>query len=106
MIRRPPRSTLFPYTTLFRSLSDNLPQFTQVLVRVPLSEPVKTFRRQQRRQRQRQRFEQAIAEISIPVSHAVGRALDAKRLPGPAAVETQADALRIHPEGLHDSLHH
>src|SRR3712207_7927053 len=24
MIRRPPRSTLFPYTTLFRSLSENL----------------------------------------------------------------------------------
>src|SRR3712207_8500949 len=24
MIRRPPRSTLFPYTTLFRSLPDNL----------------------------------------------------------------------------------
>src|SRR3712207_8287691 len=24
MIRRPPRSTLFPYTTLFRSLSNNL----------------------------------------------------------------------------------
>src|SRR2546426_7509196 len=24
MIRRPPRSTLFPYTTLFRSLSDDL----------------------------------------------------------------------------------
>src|SRR3712207_8557344 len=24
MIRRPPRSTLFPYTTLFRSCSDNL----------------------------------------------------------------------------------
>src|SRR5260370_31263279 len=23
MIRRPPRSTLFPYTTLFRSLNDN-----------------------------------------------------------------------------------
>src|SRR3712207_7952715 len=23
MIRRPPRSTLFPYTTLFRSLTDN-----------------------------------------------------------------------------------
>src|SRR3712207_8222978 len=26
MIRRPPRSTLFPYTTLFRSLSALLPQ--------------------------------------------------------------------------------
>src|SRR5688572_30963501 len=25
MIRRPPRSTLFPYTTLFRSLDDRLP---------------------------------------------------------------------------------
>src|SRR5256885_13167065 len=25
MIRRPPRSTLFPYTTLFRSLHDLLP---------------------------------------------------------------------------------
>src|SRR5260221_7947657 len=25
MIRRPPRSTLFPYTTLFRSLHDALP---------------------------------------------------------------------------------
>src|SRR2546430_4854389 len=24
MIRRPPRSTLFPYTTLFRSLAENL----------------------------------------------------------------------------------
>src|SRR3712207_8508247 len=26
MIRRPPRSTLFPYTTLFRSLSRSLPK--------------------------------------------------------------------------------
>src|SRR5256885_10733417 len=26
MIRRPPRSTLFPYTTLFRSLSDKYPE--------------------------------------------------------------------------------
>src|SRR2546429_8362011 len=30
MIRRPPRSTLFPYTTLFRSLSeDNLASYRQ-----------------------------------------------------------------------------
>src|SRR2546430_11279499 len=27
MIRRPPRSTLFPYTTLFRSCSASLPGF-------------------------------------------------------------------------------
>src|SRR5438552_11402631 len=29
MIRRPPRSTLFPYTTLFRSSSGRLPQATR-----------------------------------------------------------------------------
>src|SRR2546426_3193472 len=29
MIRRPPRSTLFPYTTLFRSLRERLPDPTQ-----------------------------------------------------------------------------
>src|SRR3712207_9449238 len=31
MIRRPPRSTLFPYTTLFRSLDDGLRHFTMRL---------------------------------------------------------------------------
>src|SRR3712207_7399100 len=29
MIRRPPRSTLFPYTTLFRSLGKTLPALAQ-----------------------------------------------------------------------------
>src|SRR5438876_5119194 len=33
MIRRPPRSTLFPYTTLFRSLNDNK-SITSALIRV------------------------------------------------------------------------
>src|SRR2546428_14164882 len=34
MIRRPPRSTLFPYTTLFRSLADPscLPAFARTLL--------------------------------------------------------------------------
>src|SRR2546427_7744411 len=31
MIRRPPRSTLFPYTTLFRSLLDEEPLFLALL---------------------------------------------------------------------------
>src|SRR3712207_9213309 len=30
MIRRPPRSTLFPYTTLFRSLRQELPRLRRV----------------------------------------------------------------------------
>src|SRR3712207_8340884 len=32
MIRRPPRSTLFPYTTLFRSRADARPEQAQVVV--------------------------------------------------------------------------
>src|SRR2546430_10638080 len=32
MIRRPPRSTLFPYTTLFRSLRNALPELLKVLL--------------------------------------------------------------------------
>src|SRR2546430_3850579 len=31
MIRRPPRSTLFPYTTLFRSVHDPIPYYTEGL---------------------------------------------------------------------------
>src|SRR5258705_5188179 len=34
MIRRPPRSTLFPYTTLFRSLVDDLSQFLGIAIAV------------------------------------------------------------------------
>src|SRR2546422_9085925 len=36
MIRRPPRSTLFPYTTLFRSLCENLA--TSAVFRIAFSE--------------------------------------------------------------------
>src|SRR5256885_10373126 len=40
MIRRPPRSTLFPYTTLFRSLAesiqDNAENFTRFVLLIPV----------------------------------------------------------------------
>src|SRR3712207_9379013 len=36
MIRRPPRSTLFPYTTLFRSVADLRPGYRCVLPTLPL----------------------------------------------------------------------
>src|SRR2546430_9339173 len=35
MIRRPPRSTLFPYTTLFRSLSGSIGDVVAVLALLP-----------------------------------------------------------------------
>src|SRR2546427_7004271 len=37
MIRRPPRSTLFPYTTLFRSLVENAIKYS------PLGGPIKVY---------------------------------------------------------------
>src|SRR2546426_11073969 len=41
MIRRPPRSTLFPYTTLFRSLVDHAPRLGAILadLEVVLGDP-------------------------------------------------------------------
>src|SRR3712207_8468615 len=39
MIRRPPRSTLFPYTTLFRSRLPGPPQTAVLGVIVPVPEP-------------------------------------------------------------------
>src|SRR2546425_6084390 len=39
MIRRPPRSTLFPYTTLFRSLAAVFLAWTQALMWMPYGLP-------------------------------------------------------------------
>src|SRR2546428_9884331 len=46
MIRRPPRSTLFPYTTLFRSLcvDDDGRRFVRGEVAIPRAAPVRTDR--------------------------------------------------------------
>src|SRR3712207_6859973 len=40
MIRRPPRSTLFPYTTLFRSYQQMEIEYGPFERQIPLSEPV------------------------------------------------------------------
>src|SRR5256885_5927865 len=44
MIRRPPRSTLFPYTTLFRSLAINCKSAASVTGLAPLHLPRRTTR--------------------------------------------------------------
>src|SRR3712207_9504560 len=44
MIRRPPRSTLFPYTTLFRSVRDDGPGIPEA-VRAALFEPFVSTKR-------------------------------------------------------------
>src|SRR3712207_7210975 len=43
MIRRPPRSTLFPYTTLFRSIQHYYHQVQQLAERSPTSETIATL---------------------------------------------------------------
>src|SRR2546427_9312471 len=40
MIRRPPRSTLFPYTTLFRSLAPSAASRPAIALPMPLPAPV------------------------------------------------------------------
>src|SRR5256885_10651977 len=65
MIRRPPRSTLFPYTTLFRSLELRVPRLRQQGPRWvrrpfgdrPLGEP---------RRRHRDRSEEHTSELQSP----------------------------------------
>src|SRR5256885_12885415 len=44
MIRRPPRSTLFPYTTLFRSKRFFSPQLAELIVNGETDDPLKTHR--------------------------------------------------------------
>src|SRR3712207_9079695 len=43
MIRRPPRSTLFPYTTLFRSGELAIGSLEDPLAHVPVADPVAGF---------------------------------------------------------------
>src|SRR3712207_7182687 len=51
MIRRPPRSTLFPYTTLFRSLLGDLAAALDAVCRVPAGRST-TVGRDERREQQ------------------------------------------------------
>src|SRR5260370_16322205 len=48
MIRRPPRSTLFPYTTLFRSLSSYRLTVTAPRIRASCGHPRRTLAKQSR----------------------------------------------------------
>src|SRR5258706_11578289 len=48
MIRRPPRSTLFPYTTLFRSLRRGIPHAVDARAELAAEEAVAVIARAQR----------------------------------------------------------
>src|SRR5256885_11752451 len=63
MIRRPPRSTLFPYTTLFRSVDGRQPRHRQVLE--PEAVPVPGGQGRVERPR-RARSEEHTSELQSP----------------------------------------
>src|SRR5256885_11021253 len=61
MIRRPPRSTLFPYTTLFRSMSPLI-----ALVRKQLEQPDGAENRKSQIPKPKKRSEEHTSELQSP----------------------------------------
>src|SRR4051794_41616390 len=80
MIRGPPTSTLFPYTTLFRSRVDVLERFGKVeLFERVVEDDGETWARQSRQVRRREpRSEEHTSELQSPV-HLVCRLLLEKK---------------------------
>src|SRR5256885_6748758 len=71
MIRRPPRSTLFPYTTLFRSLNRAVPVIAEVppgVVTVRSTDPVP-------------RSEEHTSELQSPCNLVCRLLLEKKKMP-------------------------
>src|SRR2546427_2410048 len=64
MIRRPPRSTLFPYTTLFRSLGDS---WTELAQRALIT---------REEARQVQRHHRLLQDLRVRLHYAAGRRED------------------------------
>src|SRR5258708_35638784 len=65
MIRRPPRSTLFPYTTLFRSLAETLEEIADLQARA-----------ENRRQRRDRLQARAAAALPLKEHHALHERAD------------------------------
>src|SRR5258705_9244005 len=69
MIRRPPRSTLFPYTTLFRSVTSRRGDFERALrLRLPLHfREIRIVRRDDHRVRRRPRERLPAGQVSADI---------------------------------------
>src|SRR5438552_11306421 len=79
MIRPPPRSTLFPYTTLFRSLADSsAPCATSRTVAPPVCAPASPWRSRVRGAVTDERSEEHTSELQSP-DHLVCRLLLEKK---------------------------
>src|SRR5256885_11696288 len=88
MIRRPPRSTLFPYTTLFRSVCPDLALagVQRRLALVPLSQDVPA-----RRRVSRGRSEEHTSELQSPCNLVCRLLLEKKKI----AIHEQLDGKTV-----------
>src|SRR2546429_6566679 len=97
MIRRPPRSTLFPYTTLFRSTSVNAAnQVVSVGADIAFDADPKFFACLVRHQKQYQDRKSGSAGMPRPISYAVF-CLKKKTFPDDDMVE-QSDQNSVGPD--------
>src|SRR2546426_7160594 len=96
MIRRPPRSTLFPYTTLFRSPGGALYERTLVVQRGELVAP-EAFRGFDRDEPPgpRQRSEEHTSELQSPCN-LVCRLLLEKKKTHDAIIQTRIEVAPMH----------
>src|SRR5690348_18063117 len=93
MIRRPPRSTLFPYTTLFRSISE-LASSPSV---VSSSRPVVLMSRRPTATQRADRKSTRLNSSHPSISYAVFCLKKKKKNNAPCAHETTTSSHNIHP---------
>src|SRR2546429_8400310 len=93
MIRRPPRSTLFPYTTLFRSKTNRRPRSKQMRAGLGNLGPPLPQRRDviQNPERASVRGNNQIISMNRQVAHGGVREVEFERLPVIAVVEGNVD---------------
>src|SRR5256885_5510193 len=99
MIRRPPRSTLFPYTTLFRSLTHRLAFDTRTQVRLT----VQPRRGPSASASVHVALPAALVAVKLGISEGVGRQRDSGKV-GSDAFDVVRLMQRFGPDALGDEL--
>src|SRR5256885_9658967 len=102
MIRRPPRSTLFPYTTLFRSHARG-----QMVREQDHDEPVQEReRRDRRRHGGDDRSEEHTSELQSPCNLVCRLLLEKKNMQSPLALSSSHGLLSFSSDALYSISYH
>src|SRR5207249_7235527 len=89
MIRRPPRSTLFPYTTLFRSHAASLPRSSAASRNVSGLEPAEGYSRVDRKSTR-------LNSSHVSISYAVFCLKKKKKTNNTILIDLHSNAVTIH----------